>query len=72
MMNDQTFSTIALAHNIGIYAGKWRRTPYSVTVRYKQREVSISAGGARQKDIAKALLTELIDSENKARRRSAA
>lgn len=34
----------------------------SLTVRYKRREVSISAGGTRQKAIAKALLTELINS----------
>ena len=71
-MNEHTFSAIALAHNNAIYAGKWRCTPYSVTVRYKQREVSISAGGSRQKDIAKALLAELIDSESKARRRAVA
>jgi hypothetical protein len=68
-MNDQKFSNIVLTYKNGIYAGKWRRTEYSVTVRYKQREVSISAGGLRQKAIAKALMMELI--ENESQRRSA-
>jgi hypothetical protein len=67
-MNDEKFSTIALTHKNGIYAGKWRHTEYSVTVRYKQREVSVSAGGLRQKDIARALLTELVENESQSRR----
>jgi hypothetical protein len=71
-MNDENFSTIALVHQNAIYAGKWRRTPYSVTVRYKQREVSISAGGIRQNDIAKVLLTELIENDIQARQREVA
>jgi hypothetical protein len=58
---NQKFSTIALIHENAIYAGKWCCTPHSVTVRYRQREVSISAGGKRQNDVAKALLTELIE-----------
>jgi hypothetical protein len=63
-MNEQEFQTVALTHKDAIYSGKWRFTPYSVTVRYKQREVSISAGGRGQKDMAKALLTELIDHDS--------
>jgi hypothetical protein len=71
-MNDQSFSILALAHAGAIYAGKWCRTPYSVTVRYKRREVSISAGGSRQKELAKALLTELIESDAQSGRRDVA
>jgi hypothetical protein len=71
-MNQHEFSTIALAHRNAIYSGQWRCTPYSVTVRYKQREVSISAGGGRQKDMAKALLTELIESDSQSQRRDVA
>jgi hypothetical protein len=71
-MNEQKFSLLALTHNGAIYAGKWSCTPYSVTVRYKQREVSISAGGFRQKDVAKALLTELIENDVQARPRDVA
>jgi hypothetical protein len=71
-MNDEKFSSIVLTHKSVIYAGRWRRTEYSVTVRYKQREVSVSAGGVRQKDIAKALLAELIENDVQARRREVA
>jgi hypothetical protein len=71
-MNDEKFSSIVLTHQSAIYAGRWRRTEYSVTVRYKQREVSVSAGGVRQKDIAKALLAELIENDVQARRREVA
>jgi hypothetical protein len=42
-------------------AAFWRFTPYSVTVRYKQREVSLSCSGSSQKDVAIGLLTELIE-----------
>jgi hypothetical protein len=68
-MNDEKFGLLALAHKNAIYVGKWSRTPYSVTVRYKQCEVSISAGGFRQKDRAKALLVELIENDAQTRRR---
>jgi len=71
-MSEQKFSMIALAHGNAIYAARWRCTPYSVTVRYKEREVSISAGGARQKDMARALLTELIESDRQSHRRDVA
>jgi hypothetical protein len=65
-MDAQTFQVLAFAYRGGIYAGKWRASPYSVTVRHAQREVSISAIGRDQKDIAKALLIEIIEA---ARRR---
>jgi hypothetical protein len=67
-MDAQTFKVLAFAYRGNIvYAGRWRSSPYSVTVRYGQREVSISAIGSDQKNVAKGLLIELIEAERQAR-----
>jgi len=62
-MDYQPFKTLAFTHQGAIYAGKWRATPYSVTVRYKQREVSMSAARTERQKIAMALIIEMTQAD---------
>ena len=71
-MTESRFALLTVASSNAIYTGKWRYTLYSVTVRYKQREVSMSAGGTRQKDVAKALLAELVAADSRLRSKDVA
>jgi hypothetical protein len=49
-MNDEKFSSIVLTHQSAIYAGRWRRTEYSVTVRYKAtRSIRIRGRGTPER-----------------------
>jgi hypothetical protein len=61
------FERFACAYRGAIYAGQWRSSPYSVTVRYKLREVSVTYGGPNKKTAATKLLQQIIETEQQLR-----
>jgi hypothetical protein len=56
------FQILTCSRGRVIHAGRWRSTPHSVAVRYKDREVSMSVldPTANAKATARLLLAELI------------
>ena len=56
------FQILTCSRGRVIHAGRWRSTPHSVAVRYKDREVSMSVldPKANAKATARLLLAELI------------
>jgi hypothetical protein len=61
------FERFACAYRGAIYSGQWRSSPYSVTVRYKVREVSLTYVGPNKKAAATKLLQQIIETEQRLR-----
>jgi hypothetical protein len=59
---DGEFQVLTCSRGCVIHAGRWRATPHSVAVRYKDREISMSVidPKANAKATARLLLAELI------------
>lgn len=68
-MNEQSggFQILTCSRGSVIHAGRWRSTPHSVAVRYRDREVSMSVldPKANAKATARLLLAELIAENQK-------
>jgi hypothetical protein len=65
---DGDFHILTCSRGCVIHAGRWRSTPHSVAVRYKNREVSMSVldPSANAKATARLLLAELVAEGQKA------
>jgi hypothetical protein len=68
-VQNSDFQILTCSRGCVIHAGRWRSTPNSVAVRYKDREVSMSVldPKANAKATARLLLAELVAEGQKLR-----